>query len=511
MPTARMRVWVGAIVLGVALVLLQGVADLKAQSTPRNGTVLSLEGAVTPAAADYLTREIAAASARREEVVILEIDTPGGLVDSMKSIIKGILASDTPVVTYVSPQGARSASAGLYIMYAAHVSAMAPATNTGSATPIELGGTPGGEPADSPFPLPSEDAQEESAPTEDAAAPDDGEGPAEDTAESAGDETDVPAETLPPALGTDDALRAKVINDSVAYIVELAKLRGRDEAFAEAAVREAANIGAEEALARGVIEIIAEDRDDLLRQIDGLEVETASGSRILNTEGLALTEVEPSIVEKVLGFFANPNVAAILLTLGTTGLIVEMWNPGSIFPGAVGIVSLCLALYSFQVLPFNVLALAMMAIGAILLFVELFTPTFGIAGLSGIGLFAAGLWFLFPDDFRVAPAMLIGTVATAGIFLAAALFAIAGSRSHGPLIGQEAIRKRDGRVDDWDPQTGEGHVIVDGERWRARSKEPLAPGDRIRVQDVDGIVLIVRKNAASPGMSRFMPQRRRPT
>lgn len=480
------RIWAVIALIGILLFGVSSILNANAQNNTKRGTIISLDGPVTPASAAYLIREIEAASASRDEVVIMEIDTPGGLVTSMKDIIQAILASDTPVVTYVSPQGAQSASAGLYIMYAAHLSAMAPATNTGSATPIEIGGTGGGE--ESPFP------------------------PAPESGEEAGDEEASPEE--PVDISNEASMRGKIIEDSVAYIRGLAELRGRNADWAEKAVRPpSASVTAQEALELNVIDIVAKDLDDLLQQIDGRTVETASGERVLDTADLVLTKVEPTLIDKILGFLADPNLAAILLTLGTTGLIAELWNPGSIVPGTIGVICLLLALAAFSVLPYNGLYLALMGVGAILIFIELFTPTFGIAGLSGIGLFTVGLWFLFPEELRVGPGVLVATVGSAALLLTLTFFAFAGSRSGGPLIGQEAIRKRTGRVDDWEPQSGEGHVIVDGERWRARSKDALQPGDEIKVQEVEGIVLVVKKNGAtaSTTMSRFIPRRSRPS
>ncbi|WP_370339186.1 nodulation protein NfeD [Parvularcula marina] len=491
-PYRRSPFWAALALLGLILFTLQGIFGAIAQNDAQSrGTILTLDGPVTPASADYLVREIGAASSRGEELVIMEIDTPGGLVTSMKDIIQAILASETPVVTYVSPQGAQSASAGLYIMYSAHVSAMAPATNTGSATPIEIGGTGGGE---SPF-------EEPAVPSSD---------PDEDEANGFGEESEPSSQ--PVDISNEASMRGKIIEDSVAYIRSLAELRGRNADWAEKAVRPpSASVTANEALELGVIDIVAEDLEDLLAQLDGRTVTVASGETTISTGDVVLTRVEPTLFERILGFLADPNVAAILLTLGTTGIIAELWNPGSILPGTVGIVCLLLALAAFRVLPYDGLFLALMGVGAFLVFIEFFTPTFGLAGATGIGLFTVGLWFLFPGEFRVAPAVLIGTVGSAAVVLGLSIFALAGSRSHGPLIGQEAIRKRTGRVDEWDPKTGEGHVIVDGERWRARSKDPLKEGDAIKVQDVDGIVLVVKKNSASQnGVSRFMPRRGQP-
>jgi len=414
----------------------------------KNGVLLTLKGAVTPASADYLEREIKAASDSDKELIIIEIDTPGGLVDSMKTIIKAILASDTPIATYVSPQGARSASAGLYIMYAAHISAMAPSTNTGAATPVTIGG--GEQPEENPL----NTDQDTSPPNDDDVA----------LNEEDSNSDEAQNDTAPPKdpLSNDDALRAKVINDSVAYIRSLAEERDRNADWAEDAVRDAVSI--------------------------------TSREKTLTTSNLKLTRVEPTQIEKILGFFANPNVAVILMSLATTGIIIEMWNPGSILPGVLGVTFLLLGLYSFQVLPYNGLGAGLMILGVVLMTVEAYSPTFGIAGLTGLASFGFGLYTLFPAGFNVSPIVIATLLASMGGLLALVLFAFIGSHSHGPMLGGEAIRKREGVVDEWDGK--EGWVVVEGERWRARSSQPLSSGDKIKVIEVDGLVLVVRQAKA---------------
>ncbi len=490
---------------GAAMMALSAFAQEETAPGAKEGVILSLTGPVTPPVAQYLAREIDAASNAGKEVIILEIDTPGGLVDSMKTIIKAILASDTPVATFVSPQGARSASAGLYIMYSAHVSAMAPATNTGAATPVEIGGSPSeGSPFDENDPGQSED-EEAAEDADDASAAEDAtenaDGAADDTATEPAEETEESFTSAP--LSSDDALRAKVINDSVAYIRSLAEERGRNADWAEKAVRDAASVTANEALDLGVIDLIATDIDDLLQQIDGRTVTVASGEKTLATENVRLERVEATMVERILSFIANPNVAVILMSLATTGIIIEMWNPGSIFPGALGLTCLILGLYAFQVLPFNWLPLALMGVGAILIAVEAYTPAFGLAGLSGLGLLGVGMYFLFPEALRVSPSVIGTMLAIAGSLLGLILVAFVGSRSHGPLIGGDAVRKREGVVDDWDGK--EGWVIVEGERWRARADKPLSPGDKVRVLEVDGLVLVVKQAKAGGLLGNLSP------
>ena len=477
----RLGFFAGLLGLGAGLLGLAAIAEETASPPAREGVLLTLDGPVTPASAQYLTREIKAASNAGKELVVVEIDTPGGLMDSMKTIIKAILASETPVATFVYPQGARSASAGLYIMYAAHISAMAPSTNTGAATPIEIGGPPGESPAPEPA-APKEEKPD--------GAPDD-------------QPTDESGEGEKAPLSNDAAMRTKVINDAVAYIRALAEERGRNADWAEEAVRDAVSVTSREALELGVIDYLAEDIDDLLKQIDGKTVKVASGEKTLATKDLMLVRAEPTMIEKVLAFIANPNVAVILMSLGTTGIIIEMWNPGSIFPGVVGFLSLAMGLYAFQVLSGNGLFLALMGVGAVLMLVEAYTPTFGMAGLTGILIFGVGAYFLFPDVFRVSPGVIAAMLAVAGGLLAFILVAVVGSRSHGPLIGAEAIVRREGVVDDWNGK--EGHVIVEGERWRARSDKPLRKGDKVRVVEVDGLVLVVKQAKSSGFLGGLVP------
>lgn len=501
-------------VIGAALFAFAANAQNEPANQTETGVILTIDGPVSPPVADYLAREIGNASDAGKGLVIIEIDTPGGLVDSMKTIIKAILASETPVATYVSPQGARSASAGLYIMYAAHISAMAPATNTGAATPVEIGGAPQDDNSpldDNPF---GEDANEESggAPAGednagDASAGNDETDDAENAAASdePAEEAEAPAEPADaPPLSSNNALRAKVINDSVAYIRALAEERGRNADWAEEAVREAASITANEALELGVIDLVADNIDDLLAQIDGAAVTVASGEKTIATENIKLERIEPTFLEQILSFIANPNVAVVLMSLATTGIIIEMWNPGSIFPGAVGVISFILGLYAFQVLPFNWLGAALMIAGAILILIEAFTPTFGLAGVAGLLVFGFGIFVIFPEGYRVSPGVIAAILAIAGGLLALILFAVVGSRSHGPLIGSEAIRRREGVVDEWDGR--EGWVIVEGERWRARSDKPLTPGEKVRVVEVDGLVLVVKQAKAGGFLGALQPK-----
>jgi membrane-bound serine protease (ClpP class) len=238
--------------------------------------------------------------------------------------------------------------------------------------------------------------------------------------------------------------------------------------------------------------------------MNGRTVTVASGEKTLNTENIRLERVEATLIERILAFVADPNVAVILMSLATTGIIIEMWNPGSIFPGVVGVLCLILGFYAFQVLPYNSLGLALMAVGALMILIEAYTPTLGLVGLAGLGVFGFGLFVVFPEGFRVSTSVIATIIAIAGAFLGLILFAIVGSRSHGPLIGAEAIRKREGVVEEWNGK--EGWVIVEGERWRARSEKPLSPGDKVRVLEIDGLVLVVKQAKAGGLLGAMQPK-----
>ncbi|MEM1103619.1 MAG: nodulation protein NfeD [Pseudomonadota bacterium] len=492
--------------LGALLWLAQwdaGVAQ-NAPPTPttpgagaKSGVILEIKGAIGPATAEYIERELLTAAGAGADLVVLEMDTPGGLVSSMQLINQAILGSSIPVAAYVSPSGAQSMSAGLYIMYASHVAAMAPGTATGAATPIQISQNPSPEPGERPAPRPAPQPERD-APDADDDASDDGATDENGADAAAGEEEGAneaapEADSPPPALSNEDAVRAKAVNASAAYIRSLAEQRGRNAAWAEKAVREAASASANQALELGVIDYIAKDLDELLTKMQGRVVEVDGEETTLDVEGAALERVEPDLVTRILAFISNPNVSIIFMTIGVYGLIIEMWNPGSIFPGTLGVVSLAIGLYSFQVLPVDWLFVGLMGIGAILVVLEAFTPSFGLIGLTGLILFLTGAYFIFPSDapgFEVSLVVLGALAVLGALFLGAILFAIARTHGRGPVIGADALKKREGVVESWDG--GEGRVIVEGERWRARSRDRLEPGQRVRVTDVDGLVLVVR-------------------
>lgn len=414
--------------------------------------LVELEGPIGPAASDFVSRGLETARDTNAKLVILRLDTPGGLDTSTRDIIRDILASPVPVVGYVAPSGARAASAGTYILYASHIAAMAPGTNVGAATPIQIGG---GFPS-----LPTSADKDE-----------DKETPAHPT------------------------LADKVVSDSVAYIRSLAQMRGRNVEWAEQAVREAASISAVDALAEGVIETLASDIGDLLNQIDGRTVETAFGRQRLATSGLAVRPLEPDWRTRLLAIITNPNVAYILMLIGVYGLIFELYSPGGIIPGVVGAISLSLALYALNILPVNYAGLALLLLGIALMVAEAFVPSFGALGLGGAAAFVIGSIMLLDIDapgFRISP-VLIGSVAvvSSALFVFVMMMMLRARQRH-VVTGIEELLHSRGEVIEW--QGRQGRVRIHGEIWHARAEAPLAAGTLVDVTGIDGLSLLVAPN-----------------
>lgn len=482
-PTRR-RLFPSLFLLGAGLWILSLFASLAQEVATQDApgghaVILEVRGPIGPAISDYFVTELDKASASGASLVILEMDTPGGLDTSMREIIQAILTSPVPVVTFVSPSGSRAASAGLYILVASHVAAMAPGTNTGAATPIQLGGTPPS------LPKPKDESEDDGEAAEDEAE--------EAPSEAAPDAASKSEEDKTPALGNEDALRAKVINDATAYIKSLAEMRGRNVDWVEKAVRAAESLPASEALELNVIDVVASNTSDLMAQLDGREVTLESGEVItLSTEGLVLERTPPGWLTRFLAFISNPNVAFIFMSIGTTGIIIEMWNPGSIFPGTLGVVSLIIGLYSFQVLPVNWAGAALVAIGIVLVVAEAYTPSLGVLGFFGLVLFVGGSLLMFPSDtpgFELSRTVVFSVAGIIAVFLGIILFAVAETRHRGVVVGTEAMAGRSCVVAEW--EGSEGWVVLDGENWKARSDTSHEAGEKIEVAGVEGLVLVI--------------------
>ncbi|ATU93807.1 NfeD family protein [Phyllobacterium zundukense] len=447
--------------LSVAVVLLGsflGVSPNDAQ-TARTALVLQLEGIVGPALSDYILRGMRTAAERNAPLIILQMDTPGGLDTSMRDIIRGILGSPVPVATYVSPSGARAASAGTYILYASHIAAMAPGTNLGAATPIQIG--------DLPFPGAGEDKDQDAKPKKD------------------GDD----AVTSPTPHSP---MEAKAINDATAYIRSLAELRGRNVDWAEKAVREAASLSSSAALKENVIDILATSVDDLLAQANGRKVSAGGNEITLDTRGLPLEQINQDWRTELLMVITNPNVALILMMIGIYGLIFEFMAPGSFFPGTIGAICLLIGLYALAVLPVNFAGLGLIILGLAMMASEAFVTSFGVLGIGGVIAFIFGATILIDTDvpaFRISWPLTAG-IALTSLALSLIIIRLVFSSHNRPVVtGSEEMVRAHGEVLEW--RGRQGHVLAHGERWAAISETPLKKGQQVRVAGIEGIILKV--------------------
>jgi membrane-bound serine protease (ClpP class) len=441
---------ISSVALALMLLTLPGGAQ-----SSRRAVVLEINGAIGPAIADYIARALAGIDAHDTGLIVLRMDTPGGLAGSMRKIISAILASPVPVATYVAPSGARAASAGTYIAYASAIAAMAPGTNIGAATPVQIGGG-------SLFPSGKKKQDDKNA---------------EDN--SAANE---PADTE----------TRKLINDSVAYIRSLAELNNRNADWAEKAVRSAASLTATAALKLNVIDVIATDIPDLLRKIDGRTVTVDGKSVRLQTAGLQVVTVAPDWRTQLMALITNPNIAFLLMLVGIYGLIFEFAAPGTYVPGTVGAICLLLALYALNLLPVNYAGAGLVLLGIALMLAEVHIGSFGVIGVAGAISFGIGSFMMFHSGvpgFELSLAVVVAaTIVTAALFLLV-IGMLLRSRKRPVVTGKEALLGAEGEMLAW--QQDEGRVRVLGEIWRARAARPLDPGTRVKVVNRDGLVLFV--------------------
>ncbi|NQZ54136.1 MAG: nodulation protein NfeD [Piscirickettsiaceae bacterium] len=443
------------LILNMFCLIITGASTAWANTDPdqpKHVVVLEINGIISPATADYFARSLDKSTQAHTEFILLNMDTPGGLDLSMRQIIKRIIASPVPIITYVTPSGSRAASAGTYILYASHIAAMAPATNLGAATPVQM--------------LPSANPS--------------------DKQPSLEDET----EAKTPNSGSTDPMMKKVINDAVAYIQGLARLRGRNEQWAELAVREAVSLSADEALANNIIDIVATDQSDLFRQLDGRTVNILGTEKTINTVGVIVRELAPDWRNKLLEVITNPNIAYILMLIGIYGLIFEFSNPGSILPGTVGSICLLLALFAFQILPINYAGLALIILGITLMTAEAFQPSFGILGMGGIIAFVAGSVILIDTDlsgYGIHLGLIAGFTMTSAAFFIFA-FGIIFKARRNPIVSgrEEMIGAVCEALETFDQI---GHVRVHSETWIANTNLPIKKGGKAKVMAIHGLRL----------------------
>ena len=457
MNLVRVALFAAALVAAAVALLSPGLGEV---GDSKVALLIEIDGAIGPATARQVKEGLATAGERRAEVVILRLNTPGGLATSMREIIADVLASPVPVIGYVAPSGGHAASAGTYILYATHVAAMAPGTNIGAATPVEIGGSVPGLPGDGDH---SKDAgsKDEKTPTQPAPSP--------------------------------DAMTAKVTNDAVALIRSLAELRGRNADWGEKAVREAASLSANAALEAHAIDLVARDMADLLQSIDGRKVEIAGMPHVLATKGLPVETLKPGWLIQLLSVITDPNIAVLLMLLGIYGLAFEFMSPGAVAPGVIGTISLLLGLYALNLLPIDYTGLALMLLGILFLIVEAFNPTV-VLGVGGLAAFLLGAVMLFRVEapgYRLSwPIIGIAASLLAGFSFITGRYLLS-TRKAPARTGVQAMHGLPAEILDWSGRSG--HVLAQGERWRAEGEEAFTTGERVEIADVRDLTLTVRR------------------
>lgn len=432
------------VAVGAALVALSFTRALSAQQAGRPVGLVELDGSVNPGSGDYLARAIDASEHRGFQALVIRLDTPGGMVETTRAIVKEELGSSIPIIVWIGPRGARAGSAGVFLTLAANVAAMAPATNIGAAHPVAIG--PGG------------------------------------------------------AQGQDETMKEKTTNDLAAWAQGIAEQRGRNAEWAARAVRESVSVHVEEALRLKVVDLIAPDIPSLLTELDGRVVQMPSGPVTLATRGAPVTKIAMTPRERFLDALGDPNVAFLLIGLGILGILAELYHPGTILPGVLGAVGLVMGLLATRTLPVRAGALALMLVGAVLIAAELFVTSWGLLAASGVACLCMGAFllvdpsnpgFLVDRDFGVEWSMVLPIVLTVAAIVGTIIWKIAASRRQPETVGSFGLANEEGVVVD-EVGPGGGRVLVHGELWAARSGQPIRTGSKVEIEKVEGLVLTVR-------------------
>ena len=416
------------------LVFIFFISPVCLQISSADISVIHVEGIVNPVMAEFISKSIDSSVENNDNLLVIELDTPGGLDTSMRSIVKKIIASEVPVVVYVAPSGARAASAGVFITLAAHVAAMAPGTNIGAAHPVSMGGK------------------------------------------------------------MDETMAEKAVNDAAAYIKSLAEKRNRNAEWAENAVRESVSITEKEALESNVIDLISPDIKSLLDTIDQKTIETSTGKHTITTKGIKITRREMNFRDKVLNIISDPNIAYLLMLAGIYGIFFELTNPGAIFPGVFGVLSLILALYSFQTLPVNYAGLMLIILAIVLFVLEIKVASYGLLTVGGIISMIIGSLMLFESAmpfFKLSLTVILPAVFLTALFFGLTIYLVLKAHRRKPATGVEELIGLEGEARSNIHKKGQ--VFVHGELWKAWSEEPVSKGDKISVEEVKNLKLKVRK------------------
>lgn len=465
----RRALMLALILISATLMVVSGWAA----SQDSHVVVFPVQGVIGPATSDYLIKGLTDAADGDAMLAVIELDTPGGLDSSMRAIVQAILASPVPVVTFVSPGGARAASAGTFILYASHIAAMTPASNLGAASPVSIGIGGGSDPDKGTTAKPQSNNGQNASPQT-----------------STNEKT---ATTEPDNAASDDVMAGKIKSDAAAYIRSLAQLRGRNVDFAEQAVLTAKSLSAQEALEEGVIDYIASNLDSLLKQIDGRVVTVAGDKNVqLHTDNVTIRIEEPSWRIKILSILTNPQLALILMMVGVYGLFFELTSPGFALPGVAGAICLLLGLYAFHLLPVNWAGVALLFVGATLMISEVFLPSFGALGIGGIVAFVLGGLFLTDTGipgFDLSLPFLIGVGVSSALLIVLAGSLATQAYKQKIVTGNEGMVNQEGIVTG--SSNGSPYAQIRGEQWRVAADVPLAAGDRVRVVAVQGLILNV--------------------